>query len=166
MKTIILMRHADSYPTDFVGYEEERSLSVTGLLQMETIRAAHYPFWQNVDFVMCSSLKRTRQTFYAIKTDLPPNINFVFDDRMSQMTKNELLDKIQWLPSLYDCVLIIGHNPCLSQFVSAVELSATTTLGTAHIVMCEADVLDWQDVSFNRIEVRKNIALRVERENR
>lgn len=167
VKTVILMRHADSYPTDFSGYEHERPVSVTGLLQIEQIRSVNHKIWKGVDFVLCSGIKRAKQTFQAIYSVVQPHTKFMFDDNLYQVTKSELLDKIQWTPAIYNIILIIGHNPGLSQFMEAIlSTENTEKLGTCEVAIFEADVKSWQEVDYNRLTLIERIKPSVETENK
>lgn len=153
MKTVFLMRHADPYPTDFPGYEQERPLSVTGLLQIEQIRKE--AFWGTIDFVLCSGVRRSRQTFESLAPVLSPQVKFVYDDTLQKLSAVELLDKIQWIPSIYSRLLVIGHNPVLTQFLEEVlAVPSLPPIETCEVVHFEADVSSWQEVDFNRLNVK------------
>lgn len=159
MKTVILMRHADSYPTDFSGYENERPVSVSGLLQIEQMRTQASDILNAVDFVLCSGIKRAKQTFQAIYSSVPTQTRFMFDDHLYQLTAAELLDKIQWTPAIYNKILIIGHNPGLSQLLEMVVSNEKPEhLKTCELALFEADVTNWQELSYNRLTLKQRIA--------
>ncbi|GHS94102.1 hypothetical protein AGMMS49949_07730 [Alphaproteobacteria bacterium] len=154
MKTVVLMRHADSYPTGFSGYEQDRPISVTGLLQVERVRSLNHKIWKEVDFVLCSGVKRAKQTFQAIYSVVPVNTRFMFDDSLGQVTSSDLLERIQWTPAIYNKILIIGHNPGLSKFMEAVFRSdPQRRLETCEVVILNADVKSWQEVDYNRLSL-------------
>lgn len=156
MKTVFLMRHADPYPTNFPGYEQERPLSVTGLLQVEQIRKE--AFWSEVDFVLCSGVRRARQTFESLLPVLPSHVNFVYDDALQKRSAIELLDKIQWVPSIYSRLLVVGHNPVLTQFLEEILAnSAVAVVETCEVVRLDANVQSWQEVDFNRFNMASRI---------
>lgn len=166
MKTIFLMRHADPYPTNFPGYEQERPLSVKGLLQIEQI--CKEALWSEVDFVLCSSVRRARQTFESLGHALPSQTQFVYDETLQKISAIDLLDKIQWIPSLYSRLLIIGHNPVLTQFLGeAVANPSVPPLETCEVVHLKADVPSWQEIGFNRLSIQARIrpVISVEAEN-
>lgn len=166
MKSIILMRHADSYPTDFSGYENERPVSVTGLLQIEQIMEYGQDFLKDVDFVLCSGIKRAKQTFQAIYSVVPTKTKFMFDDFLYQITSTGLLDKIQWTPAIYNKILIIGHNPSLSQFLEDISSEQKDSkLSTCEVAIIESDVSTWQDVGFNNLIIKKRLKPTVHDEN-
>lgn len=161
MKTIFLLRHADANPTDFSGYDQERALSVNGLLQIERLRAEE--FWKEVDFALCSGVKRAKQTFESLKLVMSPQVKFVFDDALYKATRTDLMDKIQWIPALYDRLLVVGHNPALTQFVEEVlPGQAVDGVRTAEVIRLEADVPSWQDVNFNRLAVKARIRSKID----
>jgi phosphohistidine phosphatase len=146
------MRHADSYPTDFSGYELERPVSVTGLFQIEQISANNKQLWSEVDFVLCSGIKRAKQTFQAIYSTVRSSTKFIFDDNLYQVSTSELRDKIKWTPAIYNKMLIIGHNPSLSQFIAAIfPDEKVPPLDTCEAVVLESDVNTWQEVEFNNL---------------
>jgi phosphohistidine phosphatase len=145
------MRHADSYPTDFSGYEFERPVSVTGLLQIEKIRSSNAQMWSEIDFVLCSGIKRAKQTFQAIYSTVRSNTRFMFDDDLVKISPSGLISKLEWMPAIYNKILIVGHNPCLSQFISAVfPNEKVEPLDTCEAVVLQVDVDSWQDINFNR----------------
>jgi phosphohistidine phosphatase len=152
------MRHADSFPTDFSGYESERPLSVTGLLQIEEISETNKQLWSGIDFVLCSSVKRAKQTFQAIYSTVHSRTKFMFDDNLYQIATFELRDKIKWTPTIYNKILIVGHNPCLSQFIAAIfPQKEIAPLDTCEAAILQADVESWQEVDFNRLELVNRI---------
>ncbi|MDR3285247.1 MAG: hypothetical protein LBS83_01015 [Holosporales bacterium] len=157
MKIVILMRHADSYPANFSGYEKEKSISMTGLLQIEQIVASTHDILKDVDFVLCSGLKRAKQTFQAIYSVVPTKTRFMFDDSLPQISSIGLLDKIQWTPSIYNKILIVGHNPGLSQFLNDIIPGQSNKLSTCELVLLEANVKTWQDISYNHFVVKNRV---------
>lgn len=149
------MRHADSYPTDFSGYENERPINVVGLLQIEQVINSSREMLQSVDFVLCSGVKRAKQTFHAIYQVVPSNMKFMFDDCLLQNTSSELLAKIQWTPAIYNKILIIGHNPLLQQFVAEVAPSKDVAkFETCEFAVLESDVKSWQEVNYNVLQIK------------
>lgn len=128
MKTVILLRHAEAYPTEFSGYDHERPLSVVGWSQVEKIRRIYADLWPSVDLIICSTRKRTLQTLQALETALRPDVCKMMDHRLHTATGEDLLDLIHWAPDWVQTLLIVGHNPGLTQCCHL--LDPNTSIGT------------------------------------
>jgi phosphohistidine phosphatase len=65
----------------------------------------------NVDLVLCSPARRTRETWDGIRHGLPvaPEVRFVSE--IYEATADELLDVLHQVDRRYASVLLIGHNP-------------------------------------------------------
>lgn len=156
LKTIVLLRHADSYSINFLEYEHEQPISVMGLLQIEQMNTINNQIFKEIEFVLCSNTKRARQTFQAIYQNINSIPKFMFDDNLHQITESELKNKIQWTPAMYNTILVVGHNPCLSQFMKSV-CSTQEVLNSCECAVLVADVNSWQEVEYNRLTIAERV---------
>jgi phosphohistidine phosphatase len=128
------------------------------MLQIEQMRAALQDLMKDLDFVLCSGMKRAKQTFQAIYSIIPAKTKFMFDDFLYQVSSSSLLDKIQWTPTIYDKILVIGHNPGLSQFLEEVAPGKNLkTMDICEVVVLDAHVKIWQEVSYNCLVERTRL---------
>ncbi|MEM1236404.1 MAG: histidine phosphatase family protein [Pseudomonadota bacterium] len=114
MKTLIIMRHAKSSWSDPGMRDIDRPLNGRGRKSAQAIGEwLSYGGFQP-DLVLCSSARRTAQTWEHMELDAP----------------------IQFLPELYhaapgailsavrnasgDCVLVLGHNPGIAYFAEMI----------------------------------------------
>jgi phosphohistidine phosphatase len=159
MKTVLLMRHADANSVDVTELGNDRPVSVTGLFQIEQIKNAARDMYRDIDFVLCSGLKRARQTLQAIDPIISQNARIMFDDLLYKNSALDLLDRIQWTPAIYGKILIIGHNPGLSLFVEAISPHGNAEkLTTCELVALEVSTETWCEASYRTFSITKRVA--------
>ena len=133
-RSLVLLRHAkaDSPPG---CADRDRPLSVRGHADAQAagawLAARHVP-----ELVLCSPTKRTRQTWHAVSTRLPAEASPVvrYDRRLYLGEPSELLDLVREVAEPVTSVLMIGHNPSLSQL--AFELDPAGGLDSDGLRTC------------------------------
>ena len=112
-RTLLLFRHAKSdWSTD--QPDEQRPLSRRGRRDAPAAGrwlAEHAPA---LDLVLCSTAKRARQTWALAAAELDPAPTAQYDERLYGADADDLLAVVQALPDDADTVLLVGHNPALS----------------------------------------------------
>jgi phosphohistidine phosphatase len=115
-RTLLLLRHAKSdYPPGVPDHE--RPLAPRGVrearLAGDWLRA-HAPA---VDAVLCSTATRARETLARTRIEAP--VNYV--ERLYDATSGAIIDEINSVASRFDSdvetLLVIGHEPAMSQVV-------------------------------------------------
>ena len=115
-RTLLLLRHAKSdYPPGVPDHE--RPLAPRGVrearLAGDWLRA-HAPA---VDAVLCSTATRARETLARTRIEAP--VNYV--ERLYDATPGAIIDEINSVASRFDSdvetLLVIGHEPAMSQVV-------------------------------------------------
>lgn len=114
-RSLVLLRHAkaDNPPSTA---DVDRPLSARGHADAQAAGV-----WlagrQVPDLVICSPSKRTRQTWHGVAANLPagtdPQVRY--ERRVYQGTAADLLDVVREVEDTFGTVLLIGHNPTLSQ---------------------------------------------------
>jgi phosphohistidine phosphatase len=153
MKKLILMRHADSQPEQFGLTDRERSLSGEGMEELGLIRKQLQGELQGLGLVLCSNVKRTRQTLEGIKAILPSACDYEFDDDLYHAPVASLMNRLQELEDSQDFVMVIGHNPAVSDFLNLVLKAAEKQSGmpkilpTSGIAIFEGHFNKWRDAT-------------------
>ena len=112
---LLLWRHAHALDATTGQADIDRPLSVKGEKQAQKMSD-----WLRVrlpkdTFILCSPALRTRQTAsylnlaYTICEDISP-----------QSTASSLLTAAAWMQTTEATVLVVGHQPCLSDAVTAI----------------------------------------------
>lgn len=153
MKKLILMRHAESQPEQIGQSDRDRCLSGGGMEELELIRRKLQGKLQGLQLVLCSNVKRTRQTLEGIKAILPSTCDSAFDDGLYHAPVASLINRLQDIEDSQDFVMVIAHNPGISEFLNQV-LAATKEqtglpkmLPTSGVAIFEGNFSKWREVS-------------------
>lgn len=109
MKTVILLRHAKSSWDNVNLADHERPLNKRGNKDAPKVGSILAESFQP-DLVLCSSSKRTRETYEHMKEFLPPH-QFNETRELYHASAGDILDIIKSCNDQYGTVLIIAHNP-------------------------------------------------------
>jgi len=71
------------------------------------------------DVVVCSTARRTRQTWELIAPELGGSPSVTFEPRAYDASALTLLYLARELPSQYRSALLIGHNPAISELANS-----------------------------------------------
>lgn len=145
------MRHAKS---DWNGYyvsDFERTLNKRGLraapLMGEVLKRLISP-----DLIVASPATRAKMTaeLVAEKLDYPKE-KIMFVERIYEASPSDLLRIIHRLPSEADEVLMVGHNPGMTELINALGDDVhLDNLPTAGVVGYAFDVQKWSEIAPKR----------------
>lgn len=161
MKKLILMRHAEAQPEQFDLNDRDRCLSGNGMEELELIRRKLQGKLQGLRLVLCSNVKRTRQTLEGIKPILPSACEIIFDDGLYHALTASLIDRLRSLENAEDFVMVIAHNPSVSDFLNLVITSTKQQFGiprmlpTSGVAIFEGNFKKWQDTSPARFTLQE-----------
>ena len=130
MKTLVIMRHAQAEnhaPSDF-----ERPLSPIGILQAEETQAWLARHDIVLDLALVSSSRRTTMTSSYINA-----ASIDYQDDLYGASAYELKNAISLIDDSVNTVIVIAHNPGVSDFVHQAGVAAN--LRTAECVAFELD---------------------------
>ena len=109
-RTLLLLRHAKSaYPPGVADHD--RPLAPRGIREAELAGdwlRAHAP---RIDAVLCSTATRVRETLARTRIEAPVN----YADRLYDATPGAVIDEINAIDSDVETLLVIGHEPVISQ---------------------------------------------------
>ncbi|MDR1852659.1 MAG: histidine phosphatase family protein [Propionibacteriaceae bacterium] len=113
MKTLLVERHAKS--EHLGGGDHSRPLSERGVKQAREQGKilAQYP----IDYVLCSSAVRARQTWENAKLGGASAAAEEFSDALYDTWADEIITELQVFDPEVDTLLIVGHEPTLSSLV-------------------------------------------------
>jgi phosphohistidine phosphatase SixA len=113
MRELILLRHAESEQSCADGTDSGRDLTEHG--RAEARDAGHWLAGHklNIDRVLCSPAKRTRETAALAL----PNATPVFADEIYEATPGDLIALLDDHGDA-DTVVLVGHNPSIEQLVA------------------------------------------------
>jgi phosphohistidine phosphatase len=112
-RTLVLLRHAKAETPPAVA-DVDRPLTSRGHADAAAAGAwlSHRGF--EPDLVLCSPARRTRETWHGVALALSRAPEVVYDDEVYAATARDLLDLVADVDDGTGTVLLIGHNPGLS----------------------------------------------------
>ena len=120
---LLLMRHAQALPISAEGMPDvKRPLTQQGIHQAKQMRALFREHHLVPDQILCSSSLRTQETAHHLgyaSTQITPN------KELYGALASEILSLINSIPSHIKTLLVVAHNPSISQLASrlAVDFS-------------------------------------------
>jgi len=123
MKTIYLLRHAKSDWDDAALADHDRRLNERGRDAAPRMGAYIKAKRYKPDLVLCSTARRTVETFELVKGDLGREVTVEFEEGLYLAEPRHLMQRLRSQDDAVKAVMFIGHNPGIAQF--AIELSAS-----------------------------------------
>ncbi|MBA3582521.1 MAG: histidine phosphatase family protein [Gammaproteobacteria bacterium] len=130
-KTLCLIRHAEAVEA---SVDIQRNLSATGQESMAALNTWFAARSQAIDYVLCSSSIRTRQTCAALLAGFS-DINVDYRADLYLANTDHLIKSLQGLPAAAHHVILIGHNPGLSDLANVLVNKSMPALPTAGAVI-------------------------------
>lgn len=145
MKTIHLLRHAKSSWADSTLPDMDRPLKTRGkqaaLLMIEPLWKAGCRF----DHVFCSPAKRARSTIRRMSKALKgEGIYWKVDPALYTFSADELLDWLRALDDGMDEVMVVGHNPAITDLANRLGDRDIENVPTCGYVQLLSDIKSWQ----------------------
>lgn len=118
-RTLLLMRHAQAEP-GFGVDDIDRSLTGKGRAQAKVVGQLLAQHGYRIDHVVCSTALRTRQTLDGVLStwgpDIPPEVEY--SEAAYNAGTDTLLELVQYADADAETVMVVGHNPSISQLVA------------------------------------------------
>ena len=155
MRRLWLLRHAKSSWNDAGLPDRLRPLAPRGVRAAGAVARHLRTTAVAPDLVLCSPARRAVQTWEGVAPGVPGGTPVEFDEAIYHAGGDELLARLQHLPSQTESVLLVGHNPGLQDL--AVDLVGAgdaelrerleTKLPTGALVTLEVPG-DWDDMGW------------------
>ena len=118
MKTVYIVRHAKS-SWDFLNLEDhERPLLKLGIVRTRLICDYLKKKKVSVDLLISSHAVRANETAKIIAEALDPEENIRIDQKLYEADAGDLFQMLMEMPEDADSVMMVGHNPTVTEFVN------------------------------------------------
>ena len=145
-KELFVLRHAkSSWKIDMP--DEKRPLMEKG--KKRTKKVIDYLLEKHikVDYIITSHAVRAHETAKILAHALKyPLENIKVDPQIYHAGGDSILDQFYDLPDRYDSVMIVGHNPSLTDLVNFFLTPAIDNLPTSGVVSITFDTDHWEKV--------------------
>jgi phosphohistidine phosphatase len=111
MKTLTLLRHAQTVQPGFVLNDFDRPLDPRGRQALQ--RLGHQLLASNTspEAIFCSAAIRTEQTLHTLKDYLPTGAHTHLDAQLYNANLETLINKVKKFSDSWKHILVIAHNP-------------------------------------------------------
>jgi phosphohistidine phosphatase len=116
-RRLMLLRHAKSDWPDVSDHS--RPLAKRGRRDAPAVGRWLREHGYQPDVVVCSTARRTRQTWELMAPELGGSPSVTFEPRAYDASALSLLYLARELPSSYRAALLIGHNPAISELAAS-----------------------------------------------
>jgi phosphohistidine phosphatase len=144
MKKLYLLRHANA--EDAIGGDIERKLSNEGRKEAGALADSISKKKIVCDIILCSSAVRARETYVHIDSALRAKAPAQYMDDLYYADISAMLNILRNLDDSCESVLIISHNPTISEVASYLT-GERIHLGTGILKSLEVDIKSWQDIA-------------------
>jgi len=151
MRRLLLLRHAKSSWAEPGASDHARPLNRRGQEAAPRIGAYLNRHELVPDCVLCSTARRTRETWDLIAAEMRAAPQATYVERLYDATPRTLLDVLRRADAAFRSVLMVGHNPGLQEV--ATELIAAGDLDdrerlreklpTGGLVVIDFAMADW-----------------------
>jgi len=146
MKTLCLVRHAKSSWDDAVLPDRDRPLAERGWRELAKMGKRLARRECRPDLILTSPALRALTTTEGIAKALDyRRRQIVVDDRLYAHEAEELLELVRALAGWHKCVMLVGHNPELSELAQRLS-SDIASLPTCAVAELRFDSKSWADV--------------------
>lgn len=147
MKTIYIVRHAKSSWDKIDLPDEKRPLMEKG--KKRTKKAIRYleEKLTTVNYIISSPAVRAYETAKILALGLKyPLEDIKIDPQLYHADGDSIFDQICDLPDRFNSVMIVGHNPSLTDLANRLLITPIENLPTSGIVSISFDADNWKKV--------------------
>lgn len=148
MKTLLLMRHAKSSWEDDRLPDHKRPLNDRGRRDVPTMGDRLAKRELLPDMILSSPAERAKHTASIIAPYVKlPATRITLADELYMANPDIFLSLVQLCDDNVDTLMMVSHNPGITQFASTLTDAAIEHMPTAAIFICRFDVKAWHAVT-------------------
>ena len=146
MKKLIIVRHAKSSWNHPELSDFDRPLNIRGNKDAEMMSLKLSEKINKIDFIISSSSKRTILTYEYFKNKINFN-NELFTDELYHASSKTVISIIKDTNSDINSLMLLGHNPGLTETVNHLTNHHLYNLPTTGIIIVKFNVSSWSKIS-------------------
>jgi phosphohistidine phosphatase len=148
MKNIYILRHAKAIFAHSYDQDFERELSDTG--KQEAALMANKILKNNITFdaLISSPAIRTKQTAEIVANNCSmPFSKIIYVENLYQAMASDFMQVINQIDNQFSSILLVGHNPSVSDAAILLSLSEIDHLPTAGMLHISFKNDNWQSIT-------------------
>ncbi|MDH5263174.1 MAG: histidine phosphatase family protein [Betaproteobacteria bacterium] len=145
MKTLVLVRHAKSSWSDPSLEDKDRPLNERGKRDAPAMGKRLADAGVKPDLILSSSARRARKTARILAKALGCDFEDIrLDDGLYAVGAEDLLAALRRLGDKPGCVMLVGHNPELTELAHGLS-SRIAAMPTCAVAVFEFDARSWPE---------------------
>jgi phosphohistidine phosphatase len=150
VKSIYIVRHAKAGDHS-ANRDFERELTERGRMDAAKMAKALAEKVSGVDLILTSPAARTLATAGAMAAGLSfPQNKIVSDRRLYNAEEGAILNVIREVGDNFHSVLLVGHNPGLTDFVNGALGTMITSIATSGVVHGILAIDSWEELNWRK----------------
>jgi len=146
MKTLILIRHAKSSWADPEQSDFDRPLNERGRRDAPVMAQRLLEKNYKIDTIIFSSSVRTTETMHVFRTVLDIDIKKCLAiNELYHAPLFQLQETISLINNSFNSVILIGHNPGITEFANSLTNVQTDNMPTCAIFAVSSDIDSWTE---------------------
>ena len=141
-KSLLLLRHAKSSWKNPELDDRDRPLNARGRLAADRIGRLLVEERLIPDLVLCSTAKRTCETAVLVFTEQVTSPTILYRHDLYHAEPIQIADILSQIAEPVQCVMIIGHNPGLEDFLTQ-QTGETLSLPTGALARIDFELDTW-----------------------
>lgn len=147
MKRLTLVRHAKSSWKDAALADIDRPLSGRGKRDAPRIGAFLAAQGIRPDALLSSPARRARKTAQLLAASIPGvDVGPLIDPALYEASAAVLLERVRALDESWRHVMLIGHNPGLTEFANLLTATGVDNIPTCGALVADFDIASWRKV--------------------
>jgi len=145
MKRLILVRHAKSSWKNAALADSDRPLSGRGKRDAPRMGAWLAGLGLLPDIILASPARRARKTASLLAGEIPAAAGRILvDPALYEASAGVLLERVRALDERWQQVMLIGHNPGLTDFANLLTAHGVDNIPTCGVLVAELDIDSWR----------------------
>jgi len=148
MKVLYLLRHAEAEINQDV-LDIDRALTKLGKSEVIALSSEFKNKPETFDLILCSPSRRTRDTCQLFIEESDIKTSITLEPTLYNPSLNTVLQKIASLDAKANHVLLVSHNPIISELANFLldPRKKQVSLGTANMAILVLDIDSWSQIT-------------------
>ncbi len=162
MKLLTIVRHAKSSWDNFEISDHDRTIKPIGEQKTKKIITYLNNYGLKVDLLIFSTAKRAQQTAILVADGIGyDQSSIIYKKSIYHAFKDDIYDELYGINNEVESVLLVGHNPTLTDFVNDYVTPNIDNLPTSGTVCLEFKTNKWEDIIEAKPKVKFVIYLKM-----
>ena len=151
MRRIFVVRHAEAEKGKKGDMQDiDRPLTDSGKTDSLSMAEIVKPFIDGPAIIISSGAKRAMQTARKFRKAIG-GIKLIENGELYTGTREPIAATITATDDKYNCVIIVGHNPAIEEFMAAARCVAR--MATSSVAFFKVDCNSWKELDLNKFKL-------------